>query len=509
MVRLTLTIRLFYCYEPAYVRRTFAERLPRLLDRYAQRSHRLADAQVRTALALGATPAARLLPHLSMPTSATTLLRGIREWPLPTRSKPTVVGVNDWALRKGRTYATILVDLEHHRPIDLLPDRSAATRVARLRRVSQIQVVARDRATEYARGTAMGAPDSVQVADRWHLLLNTQQMVERWLARFHPRLKRLPVVAPSSPSIQRVTAFPRASSEMLARAATRRRWEAAYDDVRRRHAEGKSLRRINRETGLARATVRKYAFAESFPRNGMREPKPSMLDPYLGHLHARLDEGCENAARLWRELQDLGFGGTAKQVHRWMSERRAGSARATIRSSSSLADLRVDILTPPPLASFKQLSWHLLREPDDRDPEAAAVVARVLQDTEAVKVVDLGRRFCRIVRSRCGRQSSERSDVTAFDEWLGEAQTCGVRIVENFAANIGQDGAVVRAALTMPWSGGQGEGQITCLKLKERTMYGRANLDLLQRRFLLAAKSTKPGEESQTGPGREQVFRAS
>jgi transposase len=487
VVRLTLTIRRFYCHEPACARRTFAERLPRLLDRYAQRTHRLADAQVRTALALGATPAARLLPHLAMPTSATTLLRGIRGWPLPTRSKPTIVGVDDWALRKGRTYGTILVDLERHRPIDLLPDRSAATLAARLRRDPQIQVVARDRATEYARGTAMGAPDAVQVADRWHLLLNTRQMVERWLARVHPRLKRLPAVAPSPPSIQRVTAFPRAPSEMLARATARRRWEAAYDDVRRRHAEGQSLRRINRETGLARATVRKYAFAESFPRNGMREPKPSMLDPYLGHLHARLDEGCENATRLWRELQDLGFGGTAKQVHRWMSERRAGSAGATIRSSPSLADLRVASPTPPPLASSKQLSWHLLREPGDLDPEAAAVVARVLQDTEAAKVVDLGRRFCRIVRSRCGRQSSERSDVTAFDEWICEARTCGVRIVENFATNIGQDGAAVRAALTLAWSSGQAEGQITRLKLLKRAMYGRANLDLLRRRFLLAA----------------------
>ena len=137
----------------------------------------------------------------------------------------------------------------------------------------------------------MGAPDAVQVADRWHLLFNTCQMVERWLARVHQRLKRLPAVAPSSPSIQRVTAFPRAPSEMLARAATRRRWETAYDEVRRRHAEGHSLRRINRETGLARATVRKYAFAASFPRNGMCEAKPSVLDPFLAQWRCREEPG--------------------------------------------------------------------------------------------------------------------------------------------------------------------------------------------------------------------------
>ena len=243
---------------------------------------------------------------------------------------------------------------------------------------------------------------------------------------------------------------------MLARAAARGRWEAEYDDVRRRHAKGQSLRRINRETGLARATVRKYAFAESFPRNGVREPKPSMLDPYLGHLHIRLDEGCENAAQLCRELQDLGFGGTSKQVRLWLSERRAGPAGTTLRSSLISTNMRVS--TPPasPLASSKQLSWHLLREPGDLDTEAAAVVARVLQDTEAAKVVDLGRRFCQIVRSRCGPQSSGRSDVTAFDEWLGDAQTCGVRIVENFAASLGQDGDAVRAcadAALEQWAG--------------------------------------------------------
>ncbi len=93
-----------------------------------------------------------------------------------------MVGVDDWALRKGRTYATLLVDLERRRPIDLLPDRSAPTLAAWLRRQPQIQLVARDRSTEYARGIALGAPAATQVADRWHLLANVRQVLERWLA---------------------------------------------------------------------------------------------------------------------------------------------------------------------------------------------------------------------------------------------------------------------------------------------------------------------------------------
>ena len=143
-MRLVLTIRRFCYHDPACARRTFAEYLPRLLDRSAQRIRRLVDAQGRTALALGATPATRLPPHLAMPTSATTLLRVIRERPLPVRSKPIIVGVDDWALRKGRTNGTMLDDLERRRPVVLLPDRSAATLAARLRRDPQIQVVACD-----------------------------------------------------------------------------------------------------------------------------------------------------------------------------------------------------------------------------------------------------------------------------------------------------------------------------------------------------------------------------
>jgi hypothetical protein len=127
-----------------------------------------------------------------------------------------------------------------------------------------------------------------------------------------------------------------------------------------------------------------------------------------------------------------------------------------------------------------------LREPEGQDTEEAAVVSRVPQDPEVAKVADLGRRFCQIVRSCCSQQPLRKTDVTAFDEWLGDAQTCGVRVVESFAGSIGQDREAVRYALTLPWSSEQADGQIKRLKLLKRAMYGRANLDLLRRRFLLA-----------------------
>ena len=119
-----------------------------------------------------------------------------------------MLGVDDWALRNGRSYGTILVDLEARRVVDLLPDRTAQTLTDWLNDRDTVTVIARDRSTEYARGSALGAPGAVQVADRWHLLQNLRQIVERWLAGVHGRLRRLPPVSGGT-AARRFEGYPR------------------------------------------------------------------------------------------------------------------------------------------------------------------------------------------------------------------------------------------------------------------------------------------------------------
>ncbi len=311
-VRLRLRVRRFYCQGAGCRRRTFAEPWPALLGPRSRRTRRLARAQSRIGLALGGEAGARLLPHLAMTTSPDTLLRLVRALPLPTRPVPRAIGIDDWAIKKGRTYGTILVDLEKRHVIDRLPDRSGSTVAAWLRRQPGIGVIARDRSTEYARAASIGAPKALQVADRWHLLLNMRQAVERWLARTHARLRRLPVPLGGDgrhPG-QRLHAYRRSDAEQAASADSHARRLAAYEEVRRRHLTGETLQSIGRATGLARGTVRKYAHAEAFPERAAPRPNPSRLDPYLLHLERRLTEGCENAMALWREVRDQGFAGT-------------------------------------------------------------------------------------------------------------------------------------------------------------------------------------------------------
>ncbi|QRO01375.1 ISL3 family transposase [Archangium violaceum] len=488
-VQLELHVRRFSCRNARCERRTFAERLPRLLAPSARRTRRLARAQCAVGMTAGAEGGARLLKPLAMPTSPDTLLRLMHRAPLPAQIPPQAVGVDDWASRKGRTYGSILVDLKKHRVVDLLPDRSASTLAAWLRRHSGVEVIARDRSSEYARAVAEGAPHAQQVADRWHLLLNGRQMVERWLTGAHARLRALPEVpsADTAP-VRRHASFPRTHSEARAREESRARRLAVYQAVRRRHMAGEPLLRISNTLRLARGTVRKYALATSFPERAARVPGPSILDPYLEYLVQRHTAGCENALALWREIRARGFKGTSRQVHRWLQTRRTTVAHSTprIRRGNDSSPN----LSPPggALPSPKQLAWMCVQPKDALTPTEVTTLARIEQDTEAARVVTLVHRFGEIVRERSvTRGAKPINTCSTFEQWLGEARTCGVRAVETFAQGLEQDGDAVRAALTTPWSNAQSEGQITKLKLLKRQMYGRASFDLLRRRVLLAA----------------------
>jgi transposase len=169
---LTLHVRRFFCDAPACSQRTFAERLPEAAPPYARRTTRLRAALAPLAFTAGGKPGAALTRALRMGVSRETLLRLIRRTPCghATAATPQVVGVDDWAWKRGQRYGTIVCDLERRCPLDLLPERETASTAAWLAAHPGITVVSRDRGGVYADAAARGAPDAVQVADRWHLL---------------------------------------------------------------------------------------------------------------------------------------------------------------------------------------------------------------------------------------------------------------------------------------------------------------------------------------------------
>lgn len=322
-VRLHVRARRLRCLNPACSRRTFAERLSGTAPAAARRTERLGDLQRHLGLALGGEAGMRLAERLAMPTSADTLLRlvckaGSVAKPPPT---PRVLAVDDWAWRRGRRYGTVLVDLERNEVVDLLPDRRAESLAEWLRRHPGIEVVARDRAGAYADGARQGAPGAVQVADRWHLLRNLGDAVRAVVDRQHVAVRRAAkqVGEQMTVSTAAASAIPDDAEPPTAAArrsqASRARRQARYEDAARLHAAGASISRIAAQLGADRKTVRRWLRAgrASLWR---KPPRAGVLAPYRDHLERRWTEGCRNAARLWRELVQLGFPGRPGTVRR-------------------------------------------------------------------------------------------------------------------------------------------------------------------------------------------------
>jgi transposase len=192
-VRIALSVRKFFCDNRDCPCRVFAEPLPAVAARYARKTSRLAEALGELAYLAGGETAARIARALGLLISPDALLDGLKKAPSVSLSTegtpPRVLGIDDFAFRKGHTYGTILVDLERRCPVDLLPDREPETLAAWLRQHPGVQIISRDRGTAYIEGATRGAPEAVQVADRWHLMKNLGDALERLLTRHHKALR--------------------------------------------------------------------------------------------------------------------------------------------------------------------------------------------------------------------------------------------------------------------------------------------------------------------------------
>src|SRR6266496_4337136 len=172
-LRLTLRVQVhrFFCQNRDCTRKIFAERLPELVASSARRTNRLRDALVTIGWALGGEAGAKHCAAHATPVCASTLLSLLRRQGVAAVPTPRVLGVDDWSFRAHQA-GTLLVDLEQHRPIDVLLGSDEKVFAAWLAQHPGVEVISRDRGASYLKGAAKGAPQAKQVLDRWHVLKN-------------------------------------------------------------------------------------------------------------------------------------------------------------------------------------------------------------------------------------------------------------------------------------------------------------------------------------------------
>jgi transposase len=284
--------------------------------------------------AFGGAAGARASKTLAMPSSRHTLLRLVRHVPSPSAVQPRVLGVDDFALRKGQKYGTILVDLEQRRPIDLLPERSATTLEMWLVQHPGIEIIARDRGPEYIRGATAGAPAAVQVADRFHLLCNLREALERTLERTHTNLRTRLADTPPSGEESGTSPLPlrrrkRTGTEAKMPAERRKRRLALYECVRLLYQQGKSKRSIAQELHISAWLVRRFIHADTFPERAPKQPRSTILRPFERLLRERWQQGQQTTTRLFRLLQAEGYTGSIYTLRHWVQSHRQEPAPRT------------------------------------------------------------------------------------------------------------------------------------------------------------------------------------
>jgi transposase len=354
-------------------------------------------------------------------------------------------------------------------------------------------VISRDRSTEFARGASDGAPEAVQIADRFHVLQNLREAAERALKRIHADL----IEQQKASGLPQATRYKRRRSqtEIAASKVARLRRQARYEEVVTLYKQGMSILGIADQLRMSRSTVRNDVYAGAFPERANVLRTRSLLDPYMPYLEKRLAQGCRKANQLWEELKAQGFRGSYKPVNRWLAPRREKPGRkhslrekdllgltqaeeaGTYSQQSARTQERDEVQTIA-LEAPRHLVWLLLKDPDALDQEHQRTLAFIRRPPGVETLYTLTQSFVKLMKER---------DFEAFDLWLTRGERCGLPDMEPFPQGLQNDYQAIKASFVFPYSNGPVEGQINRLKFVKRSMFGRGSFELLRNRFLEAA----------------------
>lgn len=468
-VELLVHSKKHYCHNPDCNCGIFCDRLGGWIGRYARKTKKLKSSMLTMAKATGGNPSVRLGGHLQIKGSRNTFLRLLRSFPLEGSVTPKVLGIDDWAFRKGDSYGSILVDLECHKVIDLLPDRSSMTFTKWLQKHPGVEVISRDRAGAYAEGARTGAPKALQVADRWHILKNLYDAI---LEMFKGNEKLLRKAALRYASLKETEISNKESIVIPADDIAKEqkkpsRYALLFKEAKElRLNEGLSNRQIAERLGIGRNTVNRYmkmeVYIEKTPPGSITFPN---LELFGERIIAKWESGIHNIKEIWRQLCSEGAEISNIAVYRIVK-------RLSLQEEAKKAPIKVQVLNWSARKVAKIVSTYRKKLTDEEERYMETLFSVY---PEARKARKLMMDFRAMMRHKKGEK---------LYSWIERARKSGIEKMEGFARSLQSDYLAVEAGIYLDYSNGQVEGQVNRLKNIKRQMYGRANFDLLRIRVL-------------------------
>jgi transposase len=462
----------------------FSEQTPIILRRYARRTVRVSNLLDSWSIELTGKLGSLLSNQQLIAVSISTITRIAHSQPLPVIKQPRVLGVDDWAFRKGVNYGTVLIDMETSRPIELLSSRESADLNTWLSKFPDVEIVTRDRSGAYSSAINEACPDAIQVADRFHLLMNLSDALDAYFKSISQDIRKL--IKAKTDEIAELTVNTdsgkeKINTEVQANPVTAEIANIPADQrlytfikVKELQAKGIPLRRISKTLGISRNTVRSYFIQESL--SPKIHTKSTNFNVFTCHIMNRLNtEGYSNKTII-DEIVELGFDGGKTQAYENINRIRSeGNFKA--RSFTEIQKEMIPYIKP--LNSRKLTQYIGCNLADITDISEREYMQTLLDNMLELQIV---RRLVRLFRSMLRRGFG---NIRRWIDFImrSKHKLAGLR---NFANGLLRDILAVENGINLPWSNGTVEGHVNRIKTKKRQMYGRAGFELLRRKVILS-----------------------
>lgn len=373
-VRLVCQVKKFFCRQTDCSQQVFVERLEDVTQVSARQTSRLSQIICSLAFYVGGRTGAKVTERLAIGVSRQTLIRQILKASPPPTHLPRVVGIDDFAFRRGQVYGTLLIDLERRKAIDLIPSREAGDVARWLKQYPQVEVVSRDRSPIYAAAVSLALPKADQIADRFHIVKNIYEVLEKILHRERKTIAQVSEevrrqasrISLENQSLIENERFKmpkntKGAAEINRSVARARRFEK-YETVKRLRSEGISISEISRRLRMDRHLVRHFSRCDEYPDVKPAFRKISPLVKYQEYIRQRWNEGCGNARQIYQELLKLGYVGSCDTLMRFLRV-----WRGDLPEGDRLR-IRLQTFRTP---TAREIKWWLLRAKPKLDEEKA------------------------------------------------------------------------------------------------------------------------------------------